>query len=123
MILRILVLSATTTLMCGLNLSSALAADGFKRLSGAEIKRVFVGRAVGDNAHWSYSLTADGGVQSMGLGKRKPGVWHLSRGELCLEFNERGRPVSDCYEIWPSGKNVRFVRDGVLIDEGTLLDE
>lgn len=110
--------------LCSLLLASPLlAAESFKRLSAADVERLFVGRTVGDEAHWSYRFVADGAVEAMDLGKITRGVWRFSRGELCLDFTERGKPVSDCYEVWLSGKNVRFLRAGVLIVEGLLLDE
>ena len=99
------------------------AAEKFKRLSPNEFTRQFVGHTVGDEAHWSYRFGADAAVDAMDLGKTRRGLWRFSHGELCMDFAERGKSVSDCYEILISGKNVRFLRDGVLIVEGRLLDE
>ena len=99
------------------------AAEKFKRLSPNEFTRQFVDHTVGDEAHWSYRFGGDAAVDAMDLGKTRRGLWRFSHGELCMDFAERGKSVSDCYEILISGKNVRFLRDGVLIVEGRLLDE
>ena len=98
------------------------AAEKFKRLSPDEFMRQFVGHTVGDEAHWSYHFT-NAAVDAMGLGKPRRGLWPFTHGELCMDFTERGKPVAECYEILISGKNVRFLRDGMLIVEGWLLDE
>ena len=98
------------------------AAEKFKRLSPDEFMRQFVGHTVGDEAHWSYHFT-NAAVDAMDLGKTRRGLWRFTHGELCMDFTERGKPVAECYEILISGKNVRFLRDGVLIVEGWLVDE
>jgi hypothetical protein len=100
-----------------------LATERFKRFSAAEFRQRFSERTVGDEAHWSWRFARDGAVDAMDLGKTRRGIWRFSRGELCLEFTERGKPTSDCYEVWLSGNKVHFLRDGVLIVEGSLLDE
>jgi len=99
------------------------AAETFKRIYATDVKRLFVGRTFGDEAHWSYRFEADGLVNAMDLGNSRRGNWHFSRGELCLDFIERSKPVSDCYEVWLRGNRIRLQRDGVLILEGMLLDE
>jgi hypothetical protein len=120
---RFVALSVILTLVTTLNIPAAFTAERFKHLSETGIKRVLLGRTVGDAAHWSYHLAADGRAESIELGKKKPGFWRLSRGELCLEFKDRGKSVTDCYEVWSSGKEIRFLRNGVPVIEGMLLDE
>ncbi|HEY6898770.1 MAG TPA: hypothetical protein VI279_16045, partial [Rhodocyclaceae bacterium] len=93
------------------------------RLTAAEAQRLLVGRSVGDGAHWAYRFAADGSLELMDLGKTHPGRWRFVGGELCLERSERGKAQSDCYELRQSGKSLRFLRDGVPVLEGMLLDE
>lgn len=93
----------------------------FKRVRATDISGVVAGRTLGDDAHWSYHFNADGSVESMDLGRTKRGVWRIVRGELCLDFKERGKTVFDCYELWVAGSNVRFMRDGVPVIEGSIL--
>lgn len=90
---------------CFLATHQGFATEKFKRLSAEEFLRLFVDRT----------------VDAMDLGRIKRGLWRFTRGELCMDFTERGKPVSECYEILVSGKNVRFLRDGVLIVEVRLL--
>ena len=99
------------------------AAEKFKRLTPDEFARQFIDRTVGDDAHWSYHFGTNATVDAMDLGKIRHGLWRFTRGELCMDFTERRNPVAECYEILISGKNVRFLRDGMLIVEGWLLDE
>jgi hypothetical protein len=111
--------------LCALSWFLALptfAVESYKRLAAEEFKRQFVGHTVGDNAHWSYRFTADGGLEAVDLGKVKRGTWRFSRGELCLDGVQRGKSVSECFEVWYTAGKVRFLRDGVLMVEGWLLD-
>jgi hypothetical protein len=86
----------------------------------SEFTRRFVGHTVGDEAHWSYHFT-NAAVDAMDLRKTRRGLWRFTHGSAWILRS--AETVAECYEILISGKNVRFLRDGVLIVEGWLVDE
>jgi hypothetical protein len=102
--------------------SGGFAAERFKRLSAAEVKTLLLNREITDEGHWSYHFKVDGVLDAMDLGQAKQGTWRLAGKELCLDTREKGKVVSDCYEVWRSNSNIRFLRDGVPIFEGILQD-
>jgi hypothetical protein len=111
--------------LCGLLILSAsicLAADRYKHLSADEIRTLFPERTITDEVHWSYHFKTEGVLDAMDLGEAKHGVWRLSGNELCLDFKQKRKVVSDCYEVLKSGNKLRFRRDGVQIFEGLLQD-
>lgn len=112
-------------LLAGLiaSVGPASGADRFRRLTGLAVSNWLAGKTVGDDAHWSYHFGNDGGMVAMDLGREKQGVWRVSRGELCLDFTEKGKPLSECYELWIDGERLRFMRDGIVVIEGAIVGE
>ncbi len=75
-----------------------------------------------DQVHWSYHFKANGVLDAIDLGETKHGIWRLSGNDLCLDFKQKRKVESDCYEVWLAGNKVRLLRDGVEILEGFLED-
>lgn len=119
---RRLVLNVALGFFAGVLASAGLAAEKFKRLSAQDFSQLLVGHTFSDEVHWSYRFAGAGVLDATDLGETRRGVWRFSRRELCLDFKVRGKLQSDCYEVWQSGLAVRFLRDGVVILEGKLLD-
>jgi hypothetical protein len=85
-------------------------ADKFQRLSGAQIRAKFIGMEMTDNVHWADVFGRNGDLTSYSMGKKKDGKWRVDKDELCIE---RGQDEGGCYQVWLSGKNVEFRREGL----------
>lgn len=107
---------------CLLAAAPAAASESFKRLTSNEIRQRFAGHTIGDDVHWSYYFGPDGSVEAVDLGQARQGSWKLAGGELCLAFKERGKMLTECYEVWLAGNKVRYRRDGITVIEGLLTD-
>ncbi len=100
------------------------AAERFRQLGAGEIRPVIIGKAVTDGAHWSDHFYPDGKMKSIELGETKHGSWNLEDKVLCMTRPlKKGRTETECNEIWLSGKQVEYRRDGVRILEGELRDQ
>ena len=94
-----------------------LRAEGFRMLTGSQIRAAFAGRTFADDVHFSFLYTATGKIEGTGMGTKVSRRWRVQKNELC-ETNSFGE---NCYAIWRKGEIVRFVigDDGVFA-EGTL---
>jgi hypothetical protein len=100
--------------------ASSTAQDGFKRLSGNEIRTKFTGMEFTDEVHWGEVYGTNGKLTSEEMGTRRAGTWRVERDELCTDY---GKAVgSSCYEVWMLGKNVRLkIKDSPALPlEGVL---
>lgn len=115
---------ATGALVCSLILASspALPASGFMRLNAAEIKARIIGKVVTDKAHWSDRYDPDGTLGAVDLGVSKPGTWKLEGSEMCV-VRKAKKAVSECFEIWASGNEIEYRRDGITLTTGVLSNE
>ena len=115
---RILTLAAFAC--CALPMiGPAIAADGFKRLNAAEIRKSIVGKVVTDKAHWSDRYDPNGTLKAVDLGVLKPGIWKLEGNEMCV-VRKAKKPVNECFEIWIFKDEVEYRRDGVTLTSGVL---
>lgn len=90
---------------------------GFKKLTGAEIRRAFVGHTFTDEVHFSLSYRASGVVQGMSMGKQVTHPWSIANDRLC-EAEETG---TTCYIVLNKGADVFLRRDGIdLSVDGVL---
>lgn len=93
-----------------------LAADKFRRLTGAQIQARFAGMELSDEVHWRDFYGRDGTLSSRSMGKQRTGKWRVEDNQLCLDF---GAESGGCYEIWLAGANVEFRREGL---DGSMLE-
>src|SRR5712692_5129399 len=97
---------------------SAVAAENFQKLSGAQIRAKFAGMQLTDEVHWRYVYDRDGRLRSYSMGTKKVGKWAVEKDELCLYLKE---PDDGCYEVSLSGERVEMKPSGVgLTLEGVL---
>lgn len=109
--------------LCGLLLSIGVsAAERFIHLSASSLVNMLPAHTLTDQVHWSYHFKANGVLDAIDLGETKHGIWRLSGNDLCLDFKQKRKVESDCYEVWLAGNKVRLLRDGVEILEGFLED-
>jgi hypothetical protein len=94
------------------------AAEKFQKLSGPQIRAKFTGMEMTDSVHFADLFAAGGTLKIFSMGKKKEGTWRVERDELCVD---RGKDDGGCYQVWMSGKNVEFRREGLGATlEGTL---
>ncbi len=90
--------------------ANGFAAEKFQKLSGAQIRMKFVGMEMTDNVHWADVFGQNGNLRSYSMGRKKDGKWWIEKDELCVD---RGEDDGGCYQVWLSGKNVEFRREGL----------
>ena len=113
---RIVVATATFGLLA-LCLSGN-AAEKFQKLSGPQIRAKFTGMEMTDNVHFADVFGANGNLKTYSMGHKKDGKWRVDKDELCVD---RGKDDGGCYQVWISGKNVEFRREGLqATSEGIL---
>jgi hypothetical protein len=103
-------------------MSAVFAADTFRRLGSAEIRARVVGKVVTDKSHWSDRFESDGTLRAVDLGTPKPGTWKLEGNDMCVVRAAR-KAVTECFEIWASGNEVEYRRDGITLTTGVLSNE
>jgi hypothetical protein len=94
-----------------------LRSEGFRKLTGPQIRTAFAGHTFADDVHFSFRYARSGQIEGMGMGARVSRRWRVQKDELC----ETDKTDENCFSIWRKGDVVRFVvgDDGVFA-EGTL---
>ena len=102
---------ALCALSCTAGIYGAAAEEGFKRLSGAQIRAQFSGKQLTDGAHWGESYQAGGRlVTEEDRQQKATGTWRVTNDQLCTDFGkEVGR---SCYEVWIAGAKVELRKPG-----------
>src|SRR5215467_8056857 len=98
--------------------STAIAAEKFQKLSGAQIRARLAGMEFTDNVHWRDLYQRNGTVTSTSMGRKRTGKWRVEQDQLCIELE--GEPIPTCYDVWISGKEVELRSEGLLPLRGTL---
>jgi hypothetical protein len=113
---------AAITMLCAA--APVLADEGFKHLSGAELKKAIVGKTITDGTHWSDKFKPDGTVESIMHGQVLGGRWRVRGGELCIgDSNGKGkRQAEDCFEVWRHGHAIEYRRNGNAFAQGDLVN-
>ena len=91
--------------------------EGFKKLTGAQIRQAFSGHTFSDDVHFAFRYIAGGAIEGSGMGKKVARKWWLVHDELCItdSFGE------NCYAIWKKGSAVKFTfGDDLVFVEGKL---
>ncbi|MBX9823885.1 MAG: hypothetical protein K2Y27_02715 [Xanthobacteraceae bacterium] len=96
--------------------AQGLAAEKFRRLTGAQIQARFAGMELSDGVHWRDRYARDGTLTSQSMGRPRSGKWHVDNDQLCLDL---GADSGGCYEVWLAGSKVEFRREGI---DGAMLE-
>lgn len=92
-------------------------ADGFKKLTGPQIRAAFIGKTFTDDTHFSFRYKPDGSIQGMSMGKKVADKWRLAKDELCVT----DKLGETCYSAWRKGSAVRLqIGDAGLSLDGDL---
>ena len=88
--------------------------EGFKKLTGSQIRKAFVGKQFTDDTHFSFRYAANGVIEGMSMGKKVTNKWVVADDRLCVtdSFGET------CYVVWMKGLAVQLHIDGsdVILD-------
>jgi hypothetical protein len=86
--------------------------EGFRKLSGAEIRKTFIGKTFSDQVHFTERYRADGTIEGVSIGAKSSGTWRIVKDELCItnHFGEF------CYAVWKKGSEARLVYKKSEID-------
>jgi hypothetical protein len=86
------------------------AAENFKKLTDAQIRRTFAGMEFTDQVHWAERYGADGTLTTREMGTTRLGTWRVEDDQLCVDLGKEGG--RGCYEIWISGNKVELRTPG-----------
>ena len=105
--------------LCPVSLETgAVAAEGFQKLSGSQIRARLAGMQITDEVHWRDVYDRNGTLRSYSDGTEKVGKWTVEKDELCVYFKE---PDDGCYEASLSGDRVEMRLAGLGLNiEGIL---
>jgi hypothetical protein len=110
--------AAFAGLSIALNLAGPAQADDYRRLSGAEIKRLIVGKAVTNEVHYTDHFRPNGVYEGVFMNKRSTGTWTVKGAELCIT---RESEVESCDEIWRSGSKLQRRKSGLSNVRDTII--
>jgi len=85
-------------------------AEKFQKLGGSQIRAKLAGMEMTDNVHYADVFGPNGALKTYSMGHKKDGKWRVEKDELCVD---RGKDDGGCYQVWLSGKNVEFRREGL----------
>jgi hypothetical protein len=104
-------LSVTAVMFCVVSLPDILsAAEDFKKLSGAQIRRSFAAMEFTDQVHWVERYGADGTLTTREMGTTRVGTWRVEDDQLCVDLGKEGG--RGCYEVWISENKVELRTPG-----------
>jgi hypothetical protein len=90
-------------------LAASPQAEGFQKLTGAQIRQAFAGRKFSDGIHFVYEYQANGAVQGTGMGKKTTSTWKVAKDQLCVTDHSFGET---CYQVWKKGAAVKLSVEG-----------
>ena len=90
-------------------LAASPQAEGFKKLTGAQIRSAFVGKTFTDDTHFSLRYMPGGVIGGMNMGKTvKNNKWAIFGNELCITDNFG----DTCYAVWKKAGAVKLTIGG-----------
>ena len=105
------VLAITAMVFCVLSFTAGPgAAEDFKKLNSAQIRRSFAAMEFTDQVHWVERYGADGTLTTREMGKTRVGTWRVEDDQLCVDLGKDGG--RGCYEVWISGNKVELRTPG-----------
>jgi hypothetical protein len=87
-----------------------VAAEGVRKLSGAQIRAKLAGMQITDEVHYRIVFDRDGTLRNYSMGIKKAGKWTVEKDELCLYLQD---PEDGCYEVSLSGNTVEMKPTGL----------
>jgi hypothetical protein len=101
--------------------TAALAAspqsEGFKKLTGPQIRKAFVGKTFTDETHFSFRYLPGGVIEGMSMGKKVTNKWAVVGDKLCVT----DKLGEICYPVWMKGSAVRlFIGEPDLSLDGVV---
>jgi hypothetical protein len=102
---------------CAPALAASPQAEGFKKLTGGQIRVAFAGKTFSDDTHFSNKYRAGGTIEGVSMGKKITNKWKVAKDTLCItdKFGEL------CYFVWMKGKDAKLVHESSdLILEGSI---
>ena len=85
------VLSVTVMAFCVLSFTASPgAAEDFKKLNSAQIRRSFAAMEFTDQVHWVERYGADGTLTTREMGKTRVGTSHSEDDQLCVDLGKDG---------------------------------
>jgi hypothetical protein len=104
-------LTLMAVMLCGFSsANSSVAAEDFKKLNSAQIRRAFPGMEFTDQVHWAERYGADGKLTTREMGTTRVGTWRVEDDQLCVDLGKEGG--RGCYEVWMSGNKVELRTPG-----------
>jgi hypothetical protein len=104
-------LTFTAVMLCVfLSANSSVAAEDFKKLNSAQIRRSFAAMEFTDQVHWVERYGADGTLTTREMGTTRVGTWRVEDDQLCVDLGKEGG--RGCYEVWISGNKVELRTPG-----------
>lgn len=79
--------------------------QGYRKLTGPQIRRAFVGKVFSDETHFSNRYKADGNIDGYSMGKKIRNTWKILEDNLCITSNFGEL----CYAIWMKDKEIQMV--------------
>src|SRR5438067_5640604 len=101
---------AATMFYVSMFLDSPAAAEDFKKLNSAQIRRSFAAMEFTDQVHWVERYGADGILTTREMGKTRVGSWRVEDDQLCVDLGKEGG--RGCYEVWVSGNKIELRTPG-----------
>jgi hypothetical protein len=84
-------LSVTAVMFCVVSIPDIpSAAEDFKKLSGAQIRRSFAAMEFTDQVHWVERYGADGTLTTREMGTTRVGTWRVEDDQLCVDLGKEG---------------------------------
>jgi hypothetical protein len=90
--------------------AAPVAAEGFRKLSGPQIRAKLSGKEVTDQVHYREVYERDGTFRSYLMGSKKRGKWTIQGDDLCVDLPE---PDGGCFEVTASGDKVVLTPKGL----------
>lgn len=98
-------------------LATGPAGQGFKKLTGTQIRTAFLGKLFSDDMHFSNRFKADGTIEGVSMGKKVANKWKVDNDRLCIKES-----IDElCYVVWVKGQDVQLVyEDTDVILSGSI---
>jgi hypothetical protein len=92
--------------------------QGYRKLSGREIRAFFTDKIFTDGTHFSNRYEADGNIDGLAMGKKVSNTWKILGGNLCIA-DSLGEL---CYAVWKKGSDTELVeKDSDITIYGSVI--